>query len=445
MDASDFEDATSSYDKKKHSKLIKRAVRGDVNTFPVFQACALGQVAAKPEIFIVADKSRETAPHDLNLSEVRDLLLSLFSDQLPPKWYQFRNKACVRTVVVVHVADALPRCLDGLLRRPSATADAERPGIRASVVRISKQDSELCSMAERLLTVADDDAAALALKMGMASIGDQPLPVASSKSNAASSGGGGGGGGGGGSSSSSSSSGGAEGGVSVSLEVKLGRYVLSHGIMNTWGFPLPLPRTATASSSSSAGGGLDELEDGEEASCDSGGARKRARLDAIAPAPAPAPALAKAVPAHVDPDGVAAAADTGPPIGVIGGEVSYLPSQRFAAALFPPLTPDGVLSGDDGRGAGQGLERFTARLRDGVTKAGFVETVARGSATYNRLWGDQPPPPATTTTTAAAAADAGAVPGGCGPLAVVAVDCEMCDTASGMELTRLTLVDDKCR
>ena len=140
-------------DKKKLSKLVKKANRGDVNTFQCYQACVAAGIVAKPEIYITPGKSRESSQHGLNLSEIRELLLALFSDSVPPRYFTIKNKACIRTVIVVHVTDASPDCLTGLT--------SSRP----VVVRVSRQDREWNLLPERLLTMDDEEAQVLIDKM----------------------------------------------------------------------------------------------------------------------------------------------------------------------------------------------------------------------------------------------------------------------------------------
>jgi hypothetical protein len=97
----------------------------------------------------VPDKTRLHAKHDLNISEIRELLLSLFSDEaIMPKYFSVRNKGYVRNVIVLHISDASDpiALLTGLnLKRPVS-------------VRISRQDYDLSYFPEKLFSISIDDA-----------------------------------------------------------------------------------------------------------------------------------------------------------------------------------------------------------------------------------------------------------------------------------------------
>ena len=233
--------ANDRYDKKKVSKLVKKANRGDINTLQCYQACLAAGIMAKPEIYIVPGKSRENSQHGLNLSEIRELLLSLFSDAVPPRYFTMKNKACIRTVVVVHVMDATPDCLKGLT--------SSRPVL----VRVSRQDREWNLLPERLLTMDDEEAQLLIDKMqkhgGQVStdvnvdsvVGtkqEEKPEVESEKTENLPE-----------TNKNNSSSGNP---LMDGLLTKLAPYVMTEGALRLWGYPLPLPSSTTATSISTA-------------------------------------------------------------------------------------------------------------------------------------------------------------------------------------------------
>ena len=228
------------HDKKKLSKLVKKANRGEINTYQCYHACVTAGIVAKPEIYITPGKSRESSQHGLNLSEIRELLLALFSESVPPRYFTIKNKASIRTVVLVHVMDATPDCLKGLT--------SSRPVL----VRISRQDREWNLLPERLLTMDDEEAQLLVDKMHK-NDGQVSTDVN---------------GGGAGEGKQGGMTGGESGKTNDPLHTsrnstgsdtlvrgllnKLEPYVLTEGALRLWGYPLPLPSPFTTTTTSSS-------------------------------------------------------------------------------------------------------------------------------------------------------------------------------------------------
>jgi hypothetical protein len=80
---------------------------GEITSSQSYQECVQLGIEGKSEFSIVPDKTRLHAKHDLNISEIRELLLSLFSDEaIVPKYFSVRNKGYIRNVIVLHVSDS---------------------------------------------------------------------------------------------------------------------------------------------------------------------------------------------------------------------------------------------------------------------------------------------------------------------------------------------------
>ncbi len=97
--------ANASSSNKRRQKLCKKARSGGVSSAQMFLECRSLGIAGRSSLALVKDPTRASCLHDLNVQELRDMLLSLLTDEAPSKFFDIRNKAFLRHVAVLHVQD----------------------------------------------------------------------------------------------------------------------------------------------------------------------------------------------------------------------------------------------------------------------------------------------------------------------------------------------------
>eukprot|EP00601_Ochromonadales_sp_CCMP2298_P022907 CAMPEP_0173305132 /NCGR_PEP_ID=MMETSP1143-20121109/19827_1 /TAXON_ID=483371 /ORGANISM="non described non described, Strain CCMP2298" /LENGTH=143 /DNA_ID=CAMNT_0014246023 /DNA_START=64 /DNA_END=492 /DNA_ORIENTATION=- len=91
---------------KRKSKFRKKAENGDILSWENYIECCMFGITAQPRLSIMPQTD---AGHDLNLGELRDLLLVLMGLKVNlPSKLRLRNGPFVRRVVHLHVANCPP-------------------------------------------------------------------------------------------------------------------------------------------------------------------------------------------------------------------------------------------------------------------------------------------------------------------------------------------------
>lgn len=133
---------------KYKKKLAKKASKGQISTIPCYQACVALGIKATNAIRFIEDKTRENSKHKLNLWELSDLLLHVLSYKSIPKQFEVTNTPFLRNVVLLHFFDCDDiYSLDGI-----NTTDVPK----AIPIRLSKQP-EICSLLPQILLTTEEE------------------------------------------------------------------------------------------------------------------------------------------------------------------------------------------------------------------------------------------------------------------------------------------------
>jgi len=332
--------------KGKVKKIRKKAESGSIFSKEHYDLCVSHNIYTGSAVVHKKDPSRGMSKHDINISELRELILSIFLDNIQiPKQFEVRNPQFIRDVVVIHFSS----CSNGLtsLGRESTSAAP------LCCVRNHKFTSPVKDHAHHLLTVSMLD------ELDSPHEGEAP----------------------------SCHSTGAH---------RTESYVLSDASMRTWGFPVP-PRARPIAA------GTSPLEKSDS---------KKRKLSEIESAPF----LVKE-------------AD-----GAVHHSISRVEGYWSGVLRLPSLTAARAVLHSVENSHPQSLCAFSPASADSRSETASQQT-------------DKPEPAVFRMTTAAAeyrnlfrrnfdeefvnSLD----------MSVVAVDCEMCDTANGPELTRISVVD----
>jgi DNA polymerase III epsilon subunit-like protein len=435
--------ASPANDKGKLKKLKKRVARGDINTVESYTECLACGIDGTPEIMVTEDPGRGQASFQLHSSELQDLLLALLYNKTTiPRNFIMNNRQFARKIVVLHFTDwginesGIPLNLGEALGSPDGLSTALSMRIsknalhtaplswkllccsRSELDRLTKsggreqqqgKDAGLCNKRAR----EDDEEGEEDAKVPMNSNSNSKKKKAQASPASAGSVDG-----------DDNNKGGksvveAKQGGDLASQIKHARLLLPAALKRMWLFPLPIaalnrergkdqqlvvtvPATAKQAASSSANGGGDGDGDGD------------------------------------GDDGVSSYRCPPPQIGVVGSDDGVLPCLQEARLVSS--VPRGISCWDDlmhnqstnSTSSSAGTEdRFGIHVlgRGGVVKEGYCCTVPQASAAYQALF----PPPSQeqgqeSDNTKMA-------------LSVCAVDCEMCMTANGHTLTRLSVLD----
>lgn len=131
-------------DEKKLKKFRKKADKGDVSDYRNFQECYQLGIQGKVGVYVVKDPTRKSSTHDLNLSELRDLIVSILEDGTVSKFFSVKNKGFIRSVTVLHVANS---------SNPQSLLIDCFPEIKIHCVKIEKSHLDLNYLPSLLLSV----------------------------------------------------------------------------------------------------------------------------------------------------------------------------------------------------------------------------------------------------------------------------------------------------
>eukprot|EP01041_Mallomonas_annulata_P008198 gene8198-16857_t len=143
----------SSMEKSK-KKSLKKAMKGQITTFSQYEQCILSGIHAKSDILFLHDKTRINCRHDVNITELRDLLISIFIDKPPPKFFEVKNRPFIRHVVIIHLSECDdPNALQGL----SPMLFSSFPILTTRVSCGSNATNQYTPLTKKLLTIDSDE------------------------------------------------------------------------------------------------------------------------------------------------------------------------------------------------------------------------------------------------------------------------------------------------
>lgn len=141
----------SSDAKGKLKKLRKRAINGEINTIENYKQCIASGITGNVKFQIIIDKSRKDAHHNLNITEIRDIVLGIIQGRQLPRCIEIKNKCFIRNIFLLHFNDAI----DPKKALMSLHCNASKN--ESYSVRISKNDIEdIIPLPYKLLTISND-------------------------------------------------------------------------------------------------------------------------------------------------------------------------------------------------------------------------------------------------------------------------------------------------
>ena len=149
-------------------KLRKRCNKGLVNDYNGLISCLENSILwGKSSISIVKDKTRDSSSYDVNLDELRELIISicLWNTQ-NPKMFLITNRAFLRTIIIIHFSNCSAGIATSTVNGDTTINDNDNVNHTIQkaildkcddnfVIRIEKsQNSSATQLARKLLSVA---------------------------------------------------------------------------------------------------------------------------------------------------------------------------------------------------------------------------------------------------------------------------------------------------
>ena len=151
---------------KSLKKLRKRCNKGLVNDYNGLVSCLNNAISwGKSSITFEKDKTRNNSSYDINLDELRDLLISicLWNTQTP-KMFPITNRSFLRTIIIIHFSNCSTATATSTIDDVDTNNDTNDNNIEKAIlnkcddnfiIRIEKsQNSSATQLAKKLLSVA---------------------------------------------------------------------------------------------------------------------------------------------------------------------------------------------------------------------------------------------------------------------------------------------------
>ena len=137
--------------KGKLKKLRKRALNGEINTIDNYKQCIASGIKGNVKVQIIIDKSLKYENHNLNITEIRDIILGIIQGRQLPRCIEIKNKCFIRNIFLLHFHDAVDP------KKSLMSLHHDAPNNESYSVRISKNDIEdIIPLPYKLLTISND-------------------------------------------------------------------------------------------------------------------------------------------------------------------------------------------------------------------------------------------------------------------------------------------------
>ena len=128
---------------KRAKKLSKKAARGEILSRGLFAECERLGIPVLPSVAITPVSSRLNCPHDLNVDELRELIVALVTDKPTSRYFQLLNKGALTHACCLHFTDC-----------NVSSAELREVLPEQAVLRVSRSVSEASFLPRQLLSEA---------------------------------------------------------------------------------------------------------------------------------------------------------------------------------------------------------------------------------------------------------------------------------------------------
>ena len=395
-------------------KLEKKVAKGQLNTFESYKECLRRGINGSTVLKVTGDPGRSQASFDIHSSELRDLLTSLLYDKgTIPKTFSLENRHFARHIVILHFTEWGMGEDDEPI--PLSVLTAGRSECTSHSLRISKEPLHAVPLPSKLLCMGNS-----ALNKFLGKSVSVPSPGGGTKRDRQ----------GDALLEAGSPTGSDDSNDSLIYRIEKARLAMPAAFLRMWSYPLPIST-------------LNHEREGHM------------RLHV------PPEILGQSDPAdrvYVTPSG--STSDTEGTRDSKRGIEGLVPSEEAATRLAylskTSCSWAALVAEERQRAAATATSTALASrfnidvlVRNGIVKAQFACTVPKASGAYHCLFG-APPSDDTEAGRIVRLQTAGGGKLKAGgdmdeveiPLSVCALDCEMCQTESGLSLTRLTVLSE---